>query len=102
MKPTSGFKNQRERSDFRVGQIRAERKLRRDADYKPQFRAYPVVETEIDVKISRKEIDEIREFTGQKRLSDEELVRAAFMLWYQQNRARPLWVRPDGLGCPCC
>jgi uncharacterized protein len=102
LKQTTGFQNQRKRSDFRVSEIRADRELRPNPNYKPEFRAHPIIETEIDVKMGRKEIDEIRKLTAQKRLSDEELVRAAFMLWYQTNRAKPHWVRPDGLGCPYC
>jgi uncharacterized protein len=102
LKQTTGFRNQRTRGDFRVNTIRAERKLRADPNYDPVFRAYPIVESEIEVSIDRKTIAKIRRITGQKDLTDEELVRAAFMLWYQINRAKPHWVRPDGLGCPCC
>jgi hypothetical protein len=39
---------------------------------------------------------------GQKGLTEEELIRAAFMLWYQMNRAKPHWVRVEGLRCACC
>ena len=100
LQQTTGFRNQRTRADMRVNTIRAERKLRADPNYTPEFRAWPIVLSEIDVSIDRKTIAEIRRVTGQTRLTDEELVRAAFMLWYQMNRAKPHWVRPDGLGAP--
>jgi uncharacterized protein YcgI (DUF1989 family) len=102
LKQTTGFKNQRTRSDLRVNRIRAERKLRPDPDYRPSFRAYPIVQSEITVELDRKTIADIRRITGQKRLTDEELIRAAFMLWYQKNRAKPHWVRVEGLRCACC
>ena len=101
LRQTTGFRNQRSRADMRVNKIRGERKLRADPSYQPEFRAYPITPTEIDVSIDLESIAEIRRITGQTRLTNEEIVRAAFMLWYQTNRAKPHWVRPDGLGCPC-
>ena len=97
----TGFKNQRTRADFRVKEIRAERKLRPVPGYRPQFRAYPIVRREIEVPFTRSERQAVRLLCGKIGKTDEEVVRAAFMFWYQQNRAKPHWVRPDGIGCLC-
>ncbi len=97
----TGFKNQRMRSDFRVAEIRADRKLRPVRNYQPNFRAYPIVQTEIEVVFSKSELATLRKLRGKIGKSDEEVVRATFMFWYQQNRAKPHWVRPDGIGCGC-
>jgi uncharacterized protein YcgI (DUF1989 family) len=102
LKQCSGFKNQRTRSDFRVREIRADRKLRRVPNYQPQFRAFPIVETEIEVALDRAELAQVRRLRGKMGKTEEEVIRAAFMLWYQANRAKPHWVRPDGLNCSCC
>ena len=53
------------------------------------------------MRITADELQILR-LTGQMRLTDEELVRAAFMLWYQANRMKPHWIRPEGIGCLYC
>ena len=49
----TGFKNQRTREEFRVKEIRKERKLSRVPGYQPQFRAFPIEEKEIEVSLAR-------------------------------------------------
>jgi uncharacterized protein YcgI (DUF1989 family) len=95
----AGYVNQRKREDLRVNEIRAERELRPVPGYQPRFRAYPIERTDIEVKLSRPQIQQLRELFGRNVRTDEDAVRAAFMLWYQANRMKPHWVRPDGPGC---
>ena len=60
----------------------------------PAYRAYPIVRTEIDVDLPADAAEDIARLRGRLGETDEEVVRAAFMLWYQQNRAKPQWLRP--------
>jgi hypothetical protein len=94
----TGFKNQRARKDFRMNDIRTERKLRPIPGYKPRFRAFPIERKEIEVAFTASELKSIRALRGKIGKTDEEVVRAAFMLWYQGNRMKPHWVRPEGIG----
>ena len=98
----TGFANQRDRGHMRVSTILPERELRQVPGYQPQFRAYPIKQTEISIELSPQDLKSIRELTGPVSRSDEDAVRAAFMLWYQANRMRAHWIRPDGPGCTCC
>lgn len=95
----TGFKNQRTREDFRVKEILKGRRLKRVRGYQPKFRAYPVKETAIEVNFSTAEMNAIKAMHGRMGITDEEVVRVAFMLWYQSNRMKPHWIRPDGFGC---
>jgi uncharacterized protein YcgI (DUF1989 family) len=90
----SGMKNQLTPEQFRVREIRAERELRPEPGYVPAYRAYPIVRTEIDVDLPSDAAEDIARLRGRLGETDEEVVRAAFMLWYQQNRAKPQWLRP--------
>ena len=85
--------------DLRINKVLAERKLRPVPGYQPQFRAYPIEHKEIEVGFTRSELREIRRLKVLKGQTDEEIVRAAFMLWYQTQRMRPHWIHPDGPGC---
>ena len=82
----TGFVNQRKREDLRVNKVLAERKLRPVPGYQPQFRAYP-----IEVQGDRGRLHAVPSCSkfGSCRLlkgrTDEEIVRAAFMLWYQTS-----------------
>lgn len=94
------FANQRKREDLRVNRILEHRELRQVAGYKPQFRAFPIEWTEIEVPLSRAEIGDLRKLLRRDAGSkDADIIRAAFMLWYQTNRMQPHWVHPDGPGC---
>lgn len=95
----TGFVNQRIREDMRVNKILAERELRRVPEYKPQFRSFPMDLKEIEVGFTRAELQALRKLLGKMGKKDEEIVRAAFMLWYLANRTKPHWLRPDGSGC---
>jgi hypothetical protein len=90
----AGFKNQRTPEDFRVKEIKKDRELRRIPGYEPEFRSYPIRLQEIEVEFSPQELQEVQGLRGIIGKTEEEAVRAAFMLWYQKNRMRPHWVRP--------
>ncbi len=90
----TGFKNQRTRDDFRVKEIRKERKLSPVPGYKPQFRAFPIEWKEIEVEFTAAQLKAIRAQRGKMGKTDEDVVRSAFMLWYQANRMKPHWIRP--------
>ena len=92
----TGFKNQRARADFRVKAIRAERELWPVPGYQPQFRAYPIVQTPIEVGFTDAEYRAVEGLRGRLGKTDGDAVRAAFMLWYQRNRMKPHWIRPEG------
>jgi uncharacterized protein YcgI (DUF1989 family) len=95
----TGFANQRNREDLRVNKILAERKLRPVLGYQPKFRAYPIELSEIEVGFTGAELRQLRKLRGKMGSTDEDIVRAAFMLWYQANRMRPHWIHPEGPGC---
>jgi uncharacterized protein len=98
----TGFKNQRTRDDFRVKKIRKERKLSPIPGYEPRFRAFPIETRQIDVEFTPAQLKAIRAQRGKMGKTEEEVVRAAFMLWYQANRMKPHWIRPEGIGCLHC
>jgi len=93
----TGYENQRQRESMRVNKILPDRELRAVRGYRPQFRCYPIKLANIEVEFSQAELAEVRKLRdgGQ----DEDVIRAAFMLWYQENRMKPHWIRPDGPGC---
>lgn len=92
----SGLNNQRAgRSP-----ILTERKLRRVLGYKPKFRR--VEQQAIEVLFNAAELKALRAERGRLGQSDEELVRAAFMFWYLQNRTHAHWIDPTGPGCLHC
>jgi uncharacterized protein len=95
----TGYANQRKREDLRVNKVLGERKLQPVPGYRPQFRAYPIQLKEIEVAFKGAELQQLRKLRTLKGRTDEEIVRAAFMLWYQDHRMLPHWIRPDGPGC---
>ena len=92
----TGFKNQQKRADFQVSKIPAERELRPISGYQANFRAFPIAQTDIEVDFTPADARAIRKLRGKIGNTAAEIVRAAFLLWYQQNRMRPHWVSPDG------
>jgi uncharacterized protein YcgI (DUF1989 family) len=98
----TGFKNQRSRDDFKVKEILKERKLKKVEGYEPQFRAFPIETTDIEVPFTAKERSALKAMRGKMGKTDEAVARAAFMLWYQANRMKPHWIAPAGPGCQCC
>src|SRR5262245_6069868 len=97
----TGFKNQRTPEDFRIKDILGKRKLKRIPRYQPKFRDFPIEVTEIEVNFTAAEMKAIKAMRGGMGKSDGEVVRAAFMLWYQVNGRKSRWVQPEGSGCAC-
>jgi hypothetical protein len=95
----TGFVNQRNREHLRVRNILPDRELKPVAGYEPRFRCYPIEMRDVEVDLTRSEVRELRKLFGSNTPADEDAVRAAFMLWYQQNRMKRHWVHPDGPGC---
>ena len=91
-----GFRNQR----AGAGEILTERKLRRVAGYQPKFRR--VEQQPVEVAFTAAEIKALRAERARLGRTDEEVVRAAFMLWYLQNRTKQHWIDPAGPGCLHC
>ena len=95
----TGYENQRKREDLRTNTILAKRELRAVPGYKPQFRCHPIELADIEVEFSPTELSDIRKLRNDGDAKDEDMILAAFMLWYQENRMKPHWIRPDGPGC---
>ena len=94
----TGSKNQRTPEDFRIKNILGKRKLKRISGYQPKFRAFPIEVTEIEVNFTAAEMKAIKAMRGGMGNLDGDVVRAAFMLWYQANRRKPHWIQPEGSG----
>ena len=79
--------------------ILANRELRAVPGYKAQFRGYPIELVDIEVVFSPSELSDIRNLCNDGDAKDEDMIRAAFMLWFQENRMKPHWIRASGPGC---
>jgi uncharacterized protein YcgI (DUF1989 family) len=98
----TGFTNQRSRDDFKVKEIKKDRKLKKVPNYEPSFRAYPIELTEIEVPFKAAEMQSLKALRGKLGKTDGDVVRSAFMLWYQTNKMKAHWIAPAGPGCDCC
>jgi hypothetical protein len=96
----SGLKNQRGRESFRNQAILGERKLKPIAGYQPKYRT--IEQAEIEVRFGAAELKALKGLRGKLGKTDEEVVRAAFMLWYMEHRMKPHWIQPEGPGCLHC
>ncbi|MGH7836037.1 MAG: DUF1989 domain-containing protein [Candidatus Binatia bacterium] len=85
--------SQRRLEDFQVADIRTERELKRNPDYKPRFVNFPIITKRIPVELTEEELAALRELKkngwGD---TDGEALRAAFFTWYHRNR-RPVPLR---------
>ena len=86
------LKNQRRVEDFRVREIRTERELKPVSGYEPKFPSFPLTYTEIALELTdddRERLEYLRNarYPG----SDEEVVLAAVMSWYLENRRNKTW-----------
>jgi uncharacterized protein YcgI (DUF1989 family) len=78
------FTNQRTPADFKQPNIRADRELRREEGYKPQFTNVPIKITEVRVPLGeedRRLLDRLRE-SGELGETDSEVFRYAFHGWW--------------------
>ncbi len=84
---------QRRLEDFKVKELRTERKLRRDPNYVPEFVNFPITKRRIPVELSEDEykaLQQLKEHGFGK--TDAEALRMAFFRWHQRNH-RPLTLR---------
>lgn len=83
----TGFKGQRAPADFKVNKIKADRELRRNPDYVPEFVNFPIVAKAIPVQLSQEEFAKAQELVNRGLGKDAgEVIRIAMMLWYIRNR----------------
>lgn len=87
------LKNQRTVDDFRLKQIKADRELRQDATYEPQFVNFPITYKEYEIELSAEDDAQVQELKKKKNWpgTDAEVVRAAVMAWYLDNRRNKKW-----------
>ncbi len=87
---------QRKLDDFKVKKIRAERELRRDPNYVPEFVNFPIKTRPISVELNEEQyngLQKLKECGFGK--NDEEALRTAFFMWYHRNHRKiPLRGKP--------
>jgi uncharacterized protein len=81
------FANQRSPEDFKVKKIRAERELRRDPAYRPEFTNVPIVRNDVAVELSDEQAGQLDRLTatGQFGSTPEEVLRHVFFSWWIQR-----------------
>jgi uncharacterized protein YcgI (DUF1989 family) len=80
-------KNQRSPADFKVKAIKADRELRQDGSYRPEFTNVPIEITELEVALSAQEaaaLDGLRA-TGKYGETGAEVLRYVFFTWWIEN-----------------
>jgi uncharacterized protein len=80
-------KNQRSPADFKVKAIKADRELRHDSSYRPEFTNVPLLVTEVEVALTADEaaaLDRLRA-TGKYGETDAEVLRYVFFTWWIEN-----------------
>lgn len=93
----SSLKNQRSLADYRVRDIRTQRELKPVSGYQPRFPNYPLEYTEISLELTRKDRQRL-EFLRNARFpgNDDEVILAAVMSWYLENRRNKQWAVYSG------
>ncbi len=75
---------QRDPSQFRISEIKADRELRRDHEYVPDFTNYPLVIEDMQVSLTPEQLAKLDAFvaTGELGPSREEVLRYVFFSWW--------------------
>jgi uncharacterized protein YcgI (DUF1989 family) len=75
---------QRDPSQFRITQIKADRELRRDPAYAPDFTNYPLVIEDVPVGLTGEQVARLDELvaTGEMGATREEVLRYVFFSWW--------------------
>lgn len=78
------FRNQRTPADFKVQTIKADRELRRDAHYRPEFVNVPLTVSEVAVRLDAEERETLQRLkaTGRFGETDGEVLRHVFFGWW--------------------
>ncbi len=81
------YGNQRGPADFKVKEIKADRELRREPDYRPEFTNVPIVVTELDIPLDADEAGKLRAIkaTGRYGETDGEVLRYVFFSWWIEH-----------------
>src|ERR1700760_648854 len=80
-------KNQRSPANFKVKAIKADRELRPDSSYRPEFTNVPIEITDLEVALTADEaaaLDRLRA-TGKYGETDAEVLRYVFFTWWIEN-----------------
>ena len=78
------YRNQRTPADFKIKEIKADRALRRDPSYTPQFVNVPVAVSEVDIRLDADEREMLARLvaTGRFGGTDGEVLRHVFFSWW--------------------
>ena len=83
----TGFKGQRTPDEFKVNKIKADRELRRNPNYVPEFVNYPITTKRIQVPLSTEELAKTNQLLEVGLGKDvAEVIRIGVILWYMRNR----------------
>jgi hypothetical protein len=83
----TGFKGQRTPAEFKVNKIKADRELRRNPNYVPEFVNYPITTKPIQVSLNTEQLAKAKKLVGSGLGNDvAEVIRTGVMLWYMRNR----------------
>ena len=83
----TGFKGQRTPDEFKVNKIKADRELRRNQSYVPEFVNYPIINKSIQVPLSTDELAKTNQLVTAGLGKDAaEVIRIGVILWYMKNR----------------
>jgi len=83
----TGFKGQRTTDEFKVNKIKADRELRRNPNYVPEFVNYPITSKPIQVPLSTEELAKTKQLVAVGLGKDvAEVIRIGVILWYMRNR----------------
>jgi uncharacterized protein len=85
------FKNQRTPADFRVRDIRSERKLSRDPAYTPRWPVYPIVTQDIVVELADREYAVVQQLAERENFGTAagDVLRYLFFSWCAEHYMRP-------------
>jgi uncharacterized protein YcgI (DUF1989 family) len=83
----TGFQGQRTPDEFKVNKIKADRELRRNPNYVPEFVNYPITTKRIQVPLSAEELAKTNQLLEVGLGKDvAEVIRIGVILWYMRNR----------------
>jgi uncharacterized protein YcgI (DUF1989 family) len=90
LRPAPGYRNQRGPESFKVKEIKATRELIRDPGYMPEWPAYPIPSSTVEVELADREAALLQGLTATGRLGDDEgeVLKRAFFSWWIENRRR--------------
>jgi uncharacterized protein YcgI (DUF1989 family) len=83
----TGFRNQRTVADFRISDIKTDRALKRNPDYKPSFVNHPLRIEEFRIPMSASDLHAVKRLVARGLADDpEDAIRSGAMTWYTKNR----------------